>query len=355
MDLNNGIINKNDKFNQFKSINKFENLKSNYILQKIFNDLQRKKYLEIIKYNKQIQKRLDINIKDYKEYSEVYSSIEIDIIPGNLLGKFIKFKEKDKKYYHIYFNNNTKESQKNYFGKNIEIEVKKIKIIIDYQIKSFRDLFYRCECIESISFEKFYRNNIDNMASMFAECSSLKEINLSNFNTCNVINMSGMFCGCSKLEKINLTKFSTNKVKDMSFMFCRCYSLKEINVTNFNTNNVTNIKYMFNECSNLKEINFSNFNTNNVTEMGGMFNQCFSLKEIDLSNFETKKVTYMNHMFNECTSLKEVNISNFDFSNIIDMHAMFSGCSKEIKEKVRAQIKDKNIREGFVEEMFLYF
>ena len=89
--------------------------------------------------------------------------------------------------------------------------------------------------------------------------------------------------------------------------------------------------------------------------MSGLFNKCFLLKEIDLSNFETTKVTYMNHMFNECTSLKEVNISNFDFINIIDMHAMFFGCSEEIKAKVKIQIKDKNIKEGFAEEMFLYY
>ena len=35
----------------------------------------RKKSLYIIKYNKNIKNR--INIKDYKEYSEIYSSIEI--------------------------------------------------------------------------------------------------------------------------------------------------------------------------------------------------------------------------------------------------------------------------------------
>ena len=39
-------------------MNKFVDLKSNYILHKFFNNLQRKKYLEIIKYNKQIQKKI---------------------------------------------------------------------------------------------------------------------------------------------------------------------------------------------------------------------------------------------------------------------------------------------------------
>ena len=39
----------------------------------------KKKSLDIIKYNKIIKDRININIKDYKEYSEIYSSIEIEI------------------------------------------------------------------------------------------------------------------------------------------------------------------------------------------------------------------------------------------------------------------------------------
>ena len=76
----------------------------------------------------------------------------------------------------------------------------KIKIIIDYQVKSFKDLFKRCECIESINFKKFYRNNITDMSYMFDGCSSLKDLNLTNFITNNVTNMSNMFDGCSSLK-----------------------------------------------------------------------------------------------------------------------------------------------------------
>ena len=46
---------------------------------------------------------------------------------------------------------------------NIEEEIKIIKIIIEHKIKSFERLFLNCECIESIYFKKFYRNNINNM------------------------------------------------------------------------------------------------------------------------------------------------------------------------------------------------
>ena len=72
-----------------------------------------------------------------------------------------------------------------------------IKIIVDYQVKLFEGLFSECNCINSIFFKKFYRNNITTMYCMFSGCSSLKELNLTNFNTNNVTNMSGMLNGCS--------------------------------------------------------------------------------------------------------------------------------------------------------------
>jgi len=73
------FLNKSE-VNNSKSKNIFANVKNNYILKKIFNNLCRKKLLEIIKYNKNIQKRININFKDYKEYSETYTPIEIEII-----------------------------------------------------------------------------------------------------------------------------------------------------------------------------------------------------------------------------------------------------------------------------------
>ena len=114
-----------------------------------------RKSLEAIRYNKSIQKRINININHYKAYSETKTSIELDIIPkkGEYV-EFINIKEEDKKYFHIYFNDNTKKEIENtslYKNDNVS----KISIIIDYQIKSFSKLFYDCECIKSIIFKKF--------------------------------------------------------------------------------------------------------------------------------------------------------------------------------------------------------
>ena len=145
-------------------------------MQLTFNNLEKKKSLYIVKYNKNIKKRMDIGIKDYKEYSEKYSSIEIEIKPVKKnYREFINIKDENKIYYHIYFNNNKKEIKRNYIY--IGEKVKIIKIIIDYQIKSFAELFSNCKNIISINFTKFVRNNITDMNNMFFECSSLEELN----------------------------------------------------------------------------------------------------------------------------------------------------------------------------------
>ena len=184
------------------------------------------KGLNIIKYNENLKKRININTDDYKEYSEKYSPIEIEIIPKkNEYGKFINIKKEDKKYYHIYFNNNGEEIKKN----NIEYheDIKIIKVVIDYQVESFEILFKGCYCIESICFKKFHRKNIINMRCMFERCRSLKELNINNFNTNNVNDMSWMFYRCKSLTELNLNNFNTNNITDMSCMFFQCSSLKD--------------------------------------------------------------------------------------------------------------------------------
>ena len=199
----------------------FEKLRSNVILRKVFNIMEKNKLLKIVKYNKKMQKRLNLSFKDYKEYCQLYSTIEIELkIEDNKYNKFINISSNNKKYYHIYFDDSKEEIKRNYFNK--KERVKFIKIIIDYQIKSFKKLFYNCKCISSIHFKKFYRINITDMSYMFYGCSSLKELNLNNFNTNNVINMSHMFYGCSSLKELNLTNFDTNNVIDMKDMFSEC-------------------------------------------------------------------------------------------------------------------------------------
>ena len=154
-------ISKNNNKGNKTSKSKLNLIKSNYILSKIYNNLCKKYKLMMIKYNKRLQNRLNISIKDYIKFCE----IEIEITSYKS-GKFININENYKSYYHIYFNERKEETKNQYFiffGEGVT----KIRIIIDYQVNSLKGLFSECECIESINFKKFGRGNIVDMSYMF--------------------------------------------------------------------------------------------------------------------------------------------------------------------------------------------
>ena len=297
---------------QTKSNLVLEKIKSDYFLMKLLDIMKKNRMFEIVKYNKKLQKRLNLSINDYKEYFNEYTSIEIELRVKNdryYEEKFINIPYRNEKHYHIYFDNSSEEINRNYLEKDEKVET--IKIIIDNPITSFRRLFYECGFVVSVFFKKFNRKNITDMSDMFRFeiISSIKKLDLSNFKTDNVKNMSGMFNGCYFLEELDLSNFNTNNVTNMSSMFYLCHSLEGLDLSNFNTNNVTNMKEMFYGCSSLEELDLSNFNTNKVTDMSCMFAGCSSLEELDISNFNT--------------------------INVKKMKYMFSSCSKELKEKIK--------------------
>ena len=227
MNSNTELKNENKNTNQETLKVSIMKIRNNFILKKIFVNLKRIKQLDIIKYNKILQNRLNFSFNDYKEYRSIYSEIEIELVPvKNNFGNFINIiNESEKDYFHIFFNDNPERINIYRIKRNQQVD--KIKIIIDYQVKSFSKLFNDCKCIESINFKKFYRNNITDMSYMFGSCEQIKEINFSKFNTDNVNHMNDMFFGCHSLQELDLSNFRTDNVIDMSAMFCGCTSLKK--------------------------------------------------------------------------------------------------------------------------------
>ena len=75
------------------------NIKSNIILKKIFDNMEKNKSLEIMKYNKKLQKRLNLSINDFKEYYQMYySPIEIELkLRENIYDEFINIPEEEQK------------------------------------------------------------------------------------------------------------------------------------------------------------------------------------------------------------------------------------------------------------------
>ena len=293
--MNSFINNNNEKENIMQIESKkicLADIKSTYILKKVFDKVRNYTKFEIIRYNKNLQKKLNIDISQYKKFS----TIEIEVIPAeNKFGNFINFNnKKQKNFYHIYFNDSEKEINRNYISENDKID--KIKIIINFQVDSFYKLFSYCDCIESITFKNFYRKNINNMSFMFYKCTSLKEINFMNYITLNVENMSCMFFECFLLNQINLSNFDTEKVTDMSYMFHQCTSLRILNAPNLNTENVTNMREMFFGCSNLREININSFNTESINNENSV-RDIFKNSSIELKE-KMRELTRKNRAFN---------------------------------------------------------
>ena len=155
-----------------------------------------------MKYNKKLQNRLNLSFNDYKDYSQLYKPIELELKLVHYKSndnKFINISDDNMKCYHIYFDNQNKEVKRTELKWKDKVKV--IKIIIDHQIKSFNDLFDYCNCIRGIYFKKFFRIDITNMSGIFQNCFLLRELDLSNFNTNLVTNMIYMFYGCISLKK----------------------------------------------------------------------------------------------------------------------------------------------------------
>ena len=98
-------------------------IKNINMLKHIFNNLSIKKFLQIIKVNKKLQKKFHISTKDYEDIS----ILELEIIPcKNYSGKFINILPGLEYYFHIYFNTIEKEIKSDSFNKNDKVT----KIII---------------------------------------------------------------------------------------------------------------------------------------------------------------------------------------------------------------------------------
>ena len=368
---------------KIESNNIFSNIKSKYILKliaKIAENIGGYKWLDVIKYNKYLQKRLDIGIDDYKK---AYILKLVILVSKEKYDKFIEQLKKnidqmddtkdikhmiykEKKQIIIYKNENSIDTFKIHMNNTTNNICQDkggqivIKMGIDPEITSLKGLFQDCKQITEITITGGH--NVKDMSYMFSGCESLRLADMSKCNTINVTNMEGVFRGCfslislpdiSKWDTSNVTnmsnmfndckdlkklpdisKWNTNNVTNMSLMFAGCKSLKELSdISKWNTNNVTNMSYMFSGCSSLKSLpDISKWDINNVKDMSYMFAGCSSLISLpDISQWQTSKVQNMSYMFHHCKSLISLpNISKWNTSNVTDMSCIFCFCTSLI-------------------------
>ena len=296
------------------------NIKSNYIFQIILKEyLTKAQYFNLVRYNKNLQKKLELNINSYKEfYQRFFNRIEIELLPISsseldLEKKYFFINRKENKsYYNIYFDDNKNQKIDRTFI-TADDKVKKINIFLEIEIKELKGLFNNCECLKEIKFTKFNRDDF------------------TDFNN--------MFYGCTNLIKLDVTKFKTSNAKKLSWMFAQCKSLTKLDITNFDTSNVTDMNMLFSGCLHLKELKF-NFDTKNVIKMNRMFFKCQSLIKIDVSKFNTEKVSSFDSMFYGCNNLVDLDLNTFNLNKkfrVVDR--MFGLCSEKLQYKIRKRFK----------------
>ena len=108
MNLKNSLNQDNKPEKQITIKNLLSKINSKYILIQIFENICTKSLLKIVKYNKEIQKRIEISTKDY----EVYCQIEIEVKLDEEGGSFINPWNINRSYLHIYFNDSTEKFPK---------------------------------------------------------------------------------------------------------------------------------------------------------------------------------------------------------------------------------------------------
>ena len=126
MNSNNISLDLKNVYNKYKYQSSINNIKSKFILKRIFGFLAKKQKMRIIKNNNNIKTKLNININDYKKLYEV---VEIEIIPAdNKFGRFINIlNDEEEDNYHIFFNDSKEEIKRTYI--NQSDKVKKIRVL----------------------------------------------------------------------------------------------------------------------------------------------------------------------------------------------------------------------------------
>ena len=111
------------------NIGDINNIKSKFILKKIFGYLENNIYLKLIKYNKKLQNKLEKDITYYKEYSKIEIQVFQKFLNYKNPKKFINVTNpNDKELYQIFINDQTKEAAKDI--ESIKEKIEKFKIVL---------------------------------------------------------------------------------------------------------------------------------------------------------------------------------------------------------------------------------
>ena len=151
-----------------------DNFHSKYIFNIVFNHIQLKNILELVRHSKKYQNKLLVDKNTYKNFFPII----LEIIPTSILGRkntFIHYNYDELVITLIKNDGNQEKIKRNYILSEDHAE----KIIIKFLNKkiTLRNLFNNCSCIKEITFVKFVKDDISDMSYMFMNCENMENIN----------------------------------------------------------------------------------------------------------------------------------------------------------------------------------
>ena len=201
--------------NKSKNNTLFGNIKSDYIFQEIIKKINEKKVLNIIKYNKSIQKRLNKDINNYKFYFFKSEGFNIKFIGGNISEHysyiFEKIKTEKKLISKINYKleniislttnkNNILYLIDNNKDKNLKNKYKTHCFILEFNINDMKTFDY----IQKYYYEKIKLPNTHNLVYLIGVNNNLKNLKGKNIIDDNSIKKF------AESNKINLISFNKN-------------------------------------------------------------------------------------------------------------------------------------------------
>jgi len=298
----------NNENNQLCNVSK---IKSNFILKRVFTNLQTKKKLDICKYNKRIKGKVNIDIEDYIDRSRTIITFTVEndkyfikqvplfniIISNDIYNQFIAIKKNiGEKYAKEYLKQYTKDYNLYLNNKKIEFEVRPRILTIREKDKNcymhfshYPVIFCKYSiCIGESKFRLKINRNIHNLTALFANCNRTINFQVENSKD-NLTNLNAMFYGCKKVQYFDLKNLNTTNVRSFSDMFCQNKNITYLNISNFNTGHAITVRRMFGSCSSLKILHLNNLVITNNMDTDLIVSSCYELEYIIIDDDNTRR------------------------------------------------------------------
>lgn len=198
-------------------------------------------------------------------------------------------------------------------------------------ITTIRDMFYGCQYIKYIIMPSTHQNLSDAQGA-FENCLQLTVIDLSNISFYGLPSFRNMFYNCSKLATITgIENWNVESVSDFSYMFYNCIALRNVDLSNWNTAMMWSTESMFENVERIGKTDWGenfiygieNWNVSNLYNMNNMFKQSYNTQVLDLSKWNPTSLQTASYAFEGCNGLIVLRLDNFNFNNLFNYEYMF--------------------------------